>query len=105
MGANKSLIHRKRSVYLLTQSKLTNTDIKFIIKQTGYDKEKIITLFEKYIEYDSHGKLIKPSLMNLYCELQPEPTKKIDIISQLIFSIFEQDHHGFRDLQDFMVKK
>ena len=100
MGAKSS---KKPVVHLLTKSKLTNSDIKFIKNYTGYEKEKIITLFDRFIEFDDRGKLKQESILKLYCELRPEFTGKIDILSPLIFSTFDYDDNGYKDLRFFMV--
>ena len=78
-----------------TKAKLTENDFKFYASvQFGFTKDQIKSLFNKFHSKNPNGQLDKTEFRELYQSLRPEPSARLDEISDYVFRLFDKDKNG-----------
>ena len=105
MGNKGTKEKPKESIQTVSKNELSLSDYTYINAQTGFSKEEIKALFDKFNAKNGDGKLDKEEFVRLYTELRPEPQERMDQISKLIFKGFDADNNGYIIFKEFIVKK
>lgn len=82
---------------------LSEKDYKFLTTQTGYTKDEIKNIFNKFNENNPDGLLDKKEFIRLYGELRPEQPELLDEISIYVFRCFDSDHNGSISFNEFLT--
>ena len=82
---------------------LQEKDLTFLISQTGFSREEIKTILDKFSANNPDGKLDKKEFARLYDELRPEPPELIDEIANYVFKGFDKDNNGSINFNEFLI--
>lgn len=78
-------------------------DIIFLGAQTGYSRDKIISIYDEFIKNNPNGKMNKSEFVQLYSKLRNKPQHIIQSISLNAFKVFDTDNDGFITFNEFLI--
>lgn len=85
------------------KTELTEDDIQFIMANTDFDRDKIITWFNQFKQQCPDCKLTKPEFVQFYKNLIPGDHPDEDKYCENVFAAFDSDNNGTIDFAEFLL--
>lgn len=79
---------------ITTAYNLSDSDLKYLSKQTDLNENAIKEIFNKFCDNNPTGYLNKDEFVRLYCSLRSEPPEKLKNIAEFAFNAFDIDKNG-----------
>lgn len=88
----------------MSRSNLTEQDIQFIMSNTDFTREKIVTWHEDFLKQCPDGKLRKPEFVKFYKNLIPgDQSPDEDSYCEMVFQAFDADNNNYIDYPEFLI--